>query len=272
MKTFKVTKTNEPIIFEVNDEKFEAVPADNLSAGILSEYFQNINEGNLFKAHDYFFKTVLIEESYERFYTRLNSKTNPITVKVLGDITAWLLGDEYMGGKSWGRSQALISYSLDIWDEFDSWCLMHGIKEHPWTLPSYRFGALVVAYMKEDKVPEGIATIDESLEGTDKTSHPFHDPSFRRMVKAMGHILSVAEHKPSSPSSKTVDNVIYDSRLSNYPDEELSDIERMRRDAEIAGKPFRIPEWWRGEKANYKIAASLMHILPKKIGPVTDKD
>lgn len=171
------------------------------------------------------------------------------------------------GGKSYGRGQGLISYSLDVWDEFDSWCLMKGIQGNPWNLPSYRFGALVVAYMKEDKVPEGIEKIDESLEELDIISHPFHDPSFRRMVRAMGHILSVAEHKPSS---RTVDNVIYDPRFYG-PDEAvpvLSDIERMKRDAEAAGKPFRVPEWWRGEKANYKIASSLMHTLPKKMGPV----
>lgn len=146
---------------------------------------------------------------------------------------------------------------------------MKGIQGNPWNLPSYRFGALVVAYMKEDKVPEGIEKIDESLEELDIISHPFHDPSFRRMVRAMGHILSVAEHKPSS---RTVDNVIYDPRFYG-PDEAvpvLSDIERMKRDAEAAGKPFRVPEWWRGEKANYKIASSLMHTLPKKMGPVNE--
>lgn len=99
-KTFNVTKTEEPITFDVDGEEFEAIAADRLPAGALATYFQYINEGNLFKAHDSFFETVLTEESYKRFNDRLNSKENPITVQVLGDIAAWLLGDEYMGGKA----------------------------------------------------------------------------------------------------------------------------------------------------------------------------
>jgi len=99
-KTFKVTNTGEPITFDVNGEEFEAIPADRLPAGALATYFQNINDGNLFKAHDSFFETVLNEDSYTRFNARLNDKENPITVSVLGDIAAWLLGDEYMGKAS----------------------------------------------------------------------------------------------------------------------------------------------------------------------------
>ena len=99
-KTFNVTKTEEPITFNVDEDEFEAIPADRLPAGALATYFQLINEGNLFKAQDAFFETVLTEDSYKRFNDRLNSKDNPITVQVLGDIAAWLLGDEYMGGKA----------------------------------------------------------------------------------------------------------------------------------------------------------------------------
>lgn len=96
-KTFNVTKTEVPIVFDVDGEEFEALPADRLPAGALATYFEHINDGNLFKAHDAFFETVLTEDSYKRFNVRLNSKENPITVSVLGDIAAWLLGDEYMG-------------------------------------------------------------------------------------------------------------------------------------------------------------------------------
>lgn len=99
-KTFNVTKTEEPITFTVNGEDFEAIPADRLPAGALATYFQHINDGNLFKAHDSFFETVLTEDSYKRFNDRLNDKENPITVGVLGDIAAWLLGDMYMSGKT----------------------------------------------------------------------------------------------------------------------------------------------------------------------------
>lgn len=99
-KTFSVSNTEEPITFDVNGEEFEAIPSDRLPAGALASYFQNINAGDLFKAHDVFFETVLTEDSYTRFNDRLNDKENPITVTVLGDIAAWLLGDEYMGGKA----------------------------------------------------------------------------------------------------------------------------------------------------------------------------
>jgi len=96
-KTFNVTKTDAPITFNVDEDEFEAIPADRLPAGALATYFQHINDGDLFKAHDSFFETVLTEESYTLFDERLNSKENPITVGVLGDIAAWLLGEEYMG-------------------------------------------------------------------------------------------------------------------------------------------------------------------------------
>lgn len=98
-KTFNVTKTEAPITFDVDGEEFEALPSDRLPAGALATYFQHINDGNLFKAHDAFFETVLTEDSYKRFSDRLNDKENPITVSVLGDIAAWLLGEEYMGNK-----------------------------------------------------------------------------------------------------------------------------------------------------------------------------
>jgi hypothetical protein len=99
-KTFNVTKTAEPITFDIDGEEFEAIPSDRLPAGALATYFQHINDGNLFKAHDSFFEVVLTDDSYKRFNSRLNDKDNPITVSVLGDIAAWLLGDEYMGGKA----------------------------------------------------------------------------------------------------------------------------------------------------------------------------
>jgi hypothetical protein len=105
-KTFNVTKTDEPITFDVDGDEFEAIPADRLPAGALATYFQHINEGNLFKAHDAFFETVLTEDSYKRFNARLNDKANPITINILGDIASWLLGDEYMGGKATEEDKA----------------------------------------------------------------------------------------------------------------------------------------------------------------------
>lgn len=165
------------------------------------------------------------------------------------------------GGKSFGRGQAVIGFALDVWDEFDSWCLIHGIKDSPWNLPSYRFGALVVAFMKDDKTPEGIDQIDESLADADKLPHPFFDPTFRRILRTMGRALS-----GSKVTTTTIDNVVYDSRMVS----ELPVEERKRVEARAKGKAYRVPEWWRGEQANYKIAKQMMVTLPKKMGPVKD--
>jgi hypothetical protein len=79
----------------------------------------------------------------------------------------------------------------------------------------------------------------------------------------MGGLLSAS---PPETKARTKDNVIYDPRLSAELPVEI----RKKREAEAAGKKFRVPEWWRGEQANYKIAKAMMTTLPKKMGPVKD--
>lgn len=167
-------------------------------------------------------------------------------------------------GKSYGRAQAIISYALEVWEEFGSWCLIHGI-EDPWKLPSYRFGALVVFYLREDKVEEGLSIIEEALSEADDRIYPFFDPVFRRTAKAMCRALTPTRKPPRT----TVDNVVYDPRLVEI-DDDLPIEERKKKEAEAKGKAFRVPDWWRGEKANYKIAQSMMVALPKKMGPVKE--
>lgn len=100
IKKFNAAKATEAVTFQIDDDEFEAVPATGLPAGVLAKYFQDINEGKLFDAHDGFFKQVLTEESYKVFADRLNSKDKPITVSLLGDIASWLLGEVYMGGNT----------------------------------------------------------------------------------------------------------------------------------------------------------------------------
>lgn len=156
-------------------------------------------------------------------------------------------------GENFGRAQAVINFALDSWDEFDGWCLIHGIQENPWKLPSYRFGALVVAYMKDDRTQEGLDLINGSLKEADNLPHPFEDPGFLRTVKIMASILT-------TPSSETVTTVIKSS-LSDLPIEE-----RKRREAAAAGKPYIVPSWWVGERTAFKTAKSMMGVLPKKIG------
>lgn len=98
MKKFNAAKATEAVKFQVDDDEFEAVPANSLPAGVLAQYFQDINEGKLFDAHEGFFKKVLTEESYKVFIDRLSSTEKPINITLLGDIASWLLGDVYMGG------------------------------------------------------------------------------------------------------------------------------------------------------------------------------
>jgi hypothetical protein len=128
-------------------------------------------------------------------------------------------------------------------------------------MPSYKFGGIVMAYLKDDKMPEGIQEIDNAFNLSDATPHPFFEESFRLTLKAMAKALSTTTEK----ISETIDNVIYDSRLVDIPIEE-----RKRREAAEKGKAYRVPEWWRGERANYNVAKNMMVSLPKKIGPIKE--
>lgn len=96
-KKFGLGKIAAPVSFTVDDDEFTAIPANRLPAGVLAKYFEDINGGKLFEAHEVFFQTVLTEDSWKVFSDRLNSKDKPITVTLMGDIVTWLLGDEYMG-------------------------------------------------------------------------------------------------------------------------------------------------------------------------------
>lgn len=122
-------------------------------------------------------------------------------------------------------------------------------------------------FLKNDKAEEGVQKIDEALAQSDYIPHPFFDKPFKDMVKVMSSLLASSDDLITSTTRETVGNVVYDSRLTD----ELPVEEQKRREALEAGKAFRVPEWWRGEKANYKIAKSMMVTLPKKIGPVRDE-
>lgn len=99
-KKFSVGTVSEPVSFEIDEDTFAAIPANRLPAGQLATYFQYINDSRIFDAHEHFFKTVLTEESYKLFYERMESVDNPITISVMGDVAAWLLGEVYMQGEA----------------------------------------------------------------------------------------------------------------------------------------------------------------------------
>lgn len=99
-KTFNVSTVIEPVTFNIDDDEFEALPANRLPAGVLVKYFQKINESQLFDANDEFFKSVLTEESAKLFIDRISSTEKPITIAVMGEVASWLIGEVYLQGEA----------------------------------------------------------------------------------------------------------------------------------------------------------------------------
>ena len=105
MKQFNIGAISEPVTFSIDEDEFEAIPANRLPAGSLAKYFTAINESRIFDAHEFFFSAVLTEESYTLFDGRLNSIEKPITIGIMGDIAAWLLGEVYLQGEATEESK-----------------------------------------------------------------------------------------------------------------------------------------------------------------------
>lgn len=98
-KTFSVGAISEPVTFSIDEDEFEAIPANRLPAGVLVKYFEAVNESKIFEAQELFFKAVLTEVSYKLFNDRLNSVENPITITVMGEIATWFLSEVYLSGE-----------------------------------------------------------------------------------------------------------------------------------------------------------------------------
>lgn len=91
----------EPSIeFEIDGDQFTAIPASRLPGGALDRYFKAVSAGDIFEAHHDFFQVVLDKKSYDLFVERFNSTERPITLQMLGEVSGWLLGEEYMSGGS----------------------------------------------------------------------------------------------------------------------------------------------------------------------------
>lgn len=98
MKTFTSKPQAEPVTFTIDEDEFEAIPANQLPGGVVNEYFKKVSKGEIFEAHEDLFKFVLTEESYKIFQERYTTKNEqPITITMLGEVAAWLLGTVYMG-------------------------------------------------------------------------------------------------------------------------------------------------------------------------------
>lgn len=98
MKTFTSKPQEDPVKFVIDEDEFEAIPANLLPGGVVNEYFKKVSKGEIFEAHEDLFKFVLTEESYKVFQERYTTKNDqPITITMLGEVAAWLLGSVYMG-------------------------------------------------------------------------------------------------------------------------------------------------------------------------------
>lgn len=99
VKTFSIGEISDPVHFNIDEDEFEAIPANRLPAGALAKYFAAVNDNRVFDAHEVFFASVLTEDSCKLFEERLHSTEKPITVGIMGDIAAWLLGEVYLQGE-----------------------------------------------------------------------------------------------------------------------------------------------------------------------------
>lgn len=98
MKAFTSSPNAGPVTFTIDEDSFEALPANQMPAGVINSYFKQVKEGEVFEAHLEFLKFSLTEESFKVFEERYASKIEkPITFAMLNEVATWLLGSVYMG-------------------------------------------------------------------------------------------------------------------------------------------------------------------------------
>lgn len=90
MKKFEVSNSAEMIEFEIGSDVFKAVAPDRLPGNVLIRYAEQVNAGELYKAHEIFFARCLDKESAELFAHRMDSKENPITLGIMAQVAEWL--------------------------------------------------------------------------------------------------------------------------------------------------------------------------------------
>lgn len=87
-----VTPTTDPIEFTLYGEKFKAVSAiqGRVLIDIIRASTSSDNDESAAMVEG-FFKKVLVDESWDRFSTMLDSKDHIVTVETLGEIVGWLV-------------------------------------------------------------------------------------------------------------------------------------------------------------------------------------
>lgn len=94
-KEFEIADAGEETRFTVGGEKFTGVPANRLPGNALVRYTEALERGRVYEANITFVRDCLTGDSADRFLNRMDSKDNPITLKTLGDILNWLVGEVY---------------------------------------------------------------------------------------------------------------------------------------------------------------------------------
>lgn len=129
-------------------------------------------------------------------------------------------------GGSYGRVRAVLTWALDHWRDFDTWCCVRSVE--PLELPAYRFYNLSLFVIKEGLEANQLAELEKTLTLCDETLHPFSALQPIRVI----------------------------SREAREPVQATS----------LRDKPKYIPPWYRGEEAAFKVAQVAMKgikTLPK---------
>lgn len=97
MKEFKISESKESFPFKVGNDIFTCVPPCELPAHSLIAYTEAVAMGRLLAAHTQLFKDILEPDSYAVFSKRLNTKTDPITLSCMIEISNYLVQEIYSG-------------------------------------------------------------------------------------------------------------------------------------------------------------------------------
>ena|SRR6266581_1387538 len=97
LKEFKISESKESFQFKVGGDIFTCVPPCELPAFALIKYAETVAIGRLLAAHTQLFTDVLEPDSQAVFSKRLESKTEPITLSAMVEISNWLVQEIYSG-------------------------------------------------------------------------------------------------------------------------------------------------------------------------------
>jgi len=84
----------EPLSFKLYGEEFNCVPA--IQGKVLLDTVKKVDSDKASAAAEIiedFFRTTLLDESYQRFQRLLSDPDKIVTVETLSEITAWLVGE-----------------------------------------------------------------------------------------------------------------------------------------------------------------------------------